>query len=314
MSYSNRELIRKASIQTDDPHSAGGLMLPEQSKEFLRMAFDATTLMQAVRHEYRSVPKGEIDKIGIAGRIIQAKTEGAAGEERSVTPSVVKYSCVDLTLPWSVSEKTFRENIERQGYEQTIIYLMSTAYGVDLEDLGVNGDTEYTGEDDTDFITIVDGWGKKLKAGSNLVEAPTFGLDMWYDLAASISSKYKTDKLRWIISPNMKLLWRKFCEEKALSGGHTNLYNSDAPCGIDIITSAKMGDDEIWLTDPKNLITVSTYDMKLRRTVEGKDAIQKDERYYAIHGNVDYIIEETEAAAIATSIDTGTTSTEDEAA
>jgi len=284
-------------------------MNPEQSRRFLQQAFDATPLMSACRHEMRRVPKGEIDKIGIAGRIIQKKIEGAAGTERTVEPSVVEYSCVDLTLPWSVSEKVLRENIEQQGYANTVITLMSRAYGVDIEDLAINGDTEYTGDTDTDFITIVDGWGKKLAAGANLVEAPTFGLDMWYDMASAIESKYKTTALRWVTSPNLKLSWRKFCEEKALGGGHTNLYDSDAPCGIQIITSPKMADDQIWLTDPQNLIEVHTFDMLLRQTNAGKDAIQKDERYYAIHSNVDFIIEELKAAAIATSITTSTEAT-----
>lgn len=305
MLFQTRGIVEKASIQTDNPMNTAGLMNPEQSTQFMRMAFDATPLMQACRHEMRRVPKGEIDKIGIAGRIIQKKTEGQAGTERTVAPSKIEYSCVDITLPWSISEKTLRENIERQGYEGTVVALMSNAYGVDLEDLGIIGDTDFADSNDNDynFIRIVDGWGKKLAANAAKIVSPQFELDMWYDMAASIQSKYKTDRLRWIVSPNLRLAWRKFCETKAMSGGNTNLYNSDAPCGYGMITVPKMSDSQIWLTDPKNLITVNTYDMTLRRTTEGKDAIQKDERYYAIHGNVDFIVEEYDAAAIATGID-----------
>lgn len=304
MAFENAEIVRKASIQTDNPMNAAGLMNPEQSSTFMRMAFDATPLMKVSRHEMRRVPKGEIDKIGIAGRIIQGKEEGKSGTERSVKPSKIEYSCVDLTLPWSISEKTLRENIERQGYEGTVISLMSNAYGVDLEDLGIVGDTSFADEQDEDynFIRITDGWGTKLVKNSNLISAPSFGLDMWYDMAGAIPSKYKTERLRWIVSPNLRLAWRKFCEEKALGGGNTNLYNSDAPCGYQMLSVAKMSDSQIWLLDPRNLITVTTYDMTLRRTTEGKDAIQKDERYYAIHGNIDYVVEEYDAAAISTGI------------
>ena len=302
MAYNTRQIV-KASIQTDVPMAAAGLMNPEQSTSFLRMAFDATPLMKLCRHETRRVPKGEIDKIGIAGRIVQGKVEGQAGTERTVSPSKIQYSCVDLTLPWSISEKTLRENIERQGYEGTVVAMMAGAWGVDIEDLGISGDTAYAGNVDTAFIKIVNGWGKKMIANSHLTQAPNFGLDMWYQMAADIPSKYKNDKLRWIVSPNLRLAWRKFCEEKALAGGNTNLYNSDAPCGFPCVEVAKMPDTMIWLTDPKNLITVSTYDMSLRRTTEGKDAIQKDERYYAMHGNIDYVVEEYDACAVATGVD-----------
>lgn len=61
-------------------------------------------------------------------------------------------------------------------------------------------------------------------------------------------------------------------------------------------------DDKIILTDPKNLIVVNTYGMKIRKTVEGKEAIMKDKRFYVVHFDFDPIIEELDAAAIITNI------------
>jgi len=63
-----------------------------------------------------------------------------------------------------------------------------------------------------------------------------------------------------------------------------------------------MPDDKILLTDPQNLIVVNTYDMKIRKTTEGKEAIMADKRFYVVHLDFDTIIEETDATAIITGI------------
>lgn len=301
-SPNSRAIVARASNQTDTAALANGQLSPEKSARFLQMAFDRTNLMQMVRHEHRTAIKGEIDKIGVGGRLIQAKTEGQAGTERNFLTDKVEYSCVDITLPWSVSEKYLRENIQGQSVNATIARLMANAYGVDIMDLGINGNKSYAGTDDAAFIKIVNGWGTKLKGGSNIVPNEAFGLDIWYDMYNSIKNKHISDKMRWICAPSTAMAWRRFCETKALAGGNTNLYNSSAPCGIEIVPVVKMPATEIWLTDPQNLATVDTFDMVMRQTNEGKDAIQKDERYFAIHGNIDFIVEELAASAIATGI------------
>jgi hypothetical protein len=45
-------------------------------------------------------------------------------------------------------------------------------------------------------------------------------------------------------------------------------------------------------------LVVNTYDMKIRKTVEGKEAIMKDKRFYVAHLDYDTIIEELDATAI----------------
>ena len=59
---------------------------------------------------------------------------------------------------------------------------------------------------------------------------------------------------------------------------------------------------QILLCDPKNLIAVDTYDVIIRKTNEGKDAIMKDKIFYVIHFDLDAIIEEADATAIITNI------------
>ena len=63
-----------------------------------------------------------------------------------------------------------------------------------------------------------------------------------------------------------------------------------------------MANDTILLTDPKNLIVVNTYGIKVRRTTEGKEAVMMDKRFYVIHFDYDPIIEETDATGIITGL------------
>lgn len=75
-----------------------------------------------------------------------------------------------------------------------------------------------------------------------------------------------------------------------------SVYNS--PAKIPVVECPSLSDDSVLLTDPKNLVVVNTYGMKIRKTTEGKEAIMKDKRFYVIHFDFDPIIEEMDAAAI----------------
>ncbi len=86
---------------------------------------------------------------------------------------------------------------------------------------------------------------------------------------------------------------------KALGAGAAvpeSIYNS--PANIPIVECASLSDDIIILTDPKNLVVVNTYDVKVRKTTEGKEAIMKDKRFYVIHLDYDPVIEELDATAM----------------
>ena len=145
MGNDNSSIIRKAAIQTTSL-SGGGLLNPEQARKFLQQTFEATNLGPLVRHEMRTAKTGEVDKIGIARRILRKKTENTDdGYRASVKTSQIEYACTAVRLPWEITEETLRENIEGQNLEAIITNLMTTQLGIDLEDLYLNSD-EDTGD------------------------------------------------------------------------------------------------------------------------------------------------------------------------
>lgn len=300
----NRSIVNKAASTIETSSLTSGLLNPEQARKFIQQTFEATNLGPLVRHEMRTAKSGEIDKIGIASRILRKKVENTDdGYRAGVKTSQIEYSTTAVRLPWEITEETLRENIEGQNLEKIITDLMTTQLGVDLEDLYLNGDEATAAEaEDYDFLKINDGWIKQIKNGGHVYDATAeteMNLDMFYKMVAQLPNKYNNGKLRWLMSPRRAQEWELFLLNKVIGAGGAvpdNLYT--APVKIKAVECPSIPDDVIILSDPKNLIVVNTYDMKLRKTIEGKEAIMMDKRFYVAHLDYDPIIEELDATGI----------------
>ena len=301
---SNQQIV-KETITTDDLR-AGGYLAPEQASKFLQQTFEATVLGGLVRHEKRRAKTGEVDKIGIGTRLLRAKVENVDdGYRAKPTEDKLTYATVAVRLPWEITEETLRENIEGENYEKIVTDLMTQQVGIDLEDLYLNGDEDaLSTADDYDFIKLNDGWVKQLMNGSHIEDrsgkdSGAMSLDVFYDSIRGIPNKYNNGTLRWLMSPHRKQEWEKYILNQAVTvGGIITDKRVEAPAGIPVVEVPAMPDDKIILTNPKNLITINTYDMKIRKTTEGKAAIMQDKRFYVIHLDFDCIIEEMDAALI----------------
>ena len=306
MANSNRAIIRKAAIETGSLSS--GLLNPEQARKFIQQTFEATNLNSLIRHEMRTAKTGEIDKIGIARRILRKKTENHDdGYRAGVETSQIEYATTAARLPWEITEETLRENIEGQNLEQIITDLMTTQLGIDLEDLYLNGDeaTEST-DPDYDFLKINDGWIKQISNGGHVYDASSessMSLDLFYKTLKTLPNKYNNGKLRWLMSPRRAQEWELFLLNQVIGKGGAvpeSIYNS--PAKIPTVQCPSLDDGTIILTDPQNLIVVNTYSIQIRKTTEGKEAIMQDKRFYVVHLDFDPIIEELDAAAIITGL------------
>ena len=259
MPIDNNSIINKAAITTSSLTS--GLLNPEQSEKFIQQTFEATTLTGLVRHEMRQSKTGEIDKIGIGSRLLREKTENTDdGERAEVETSAIKYACTAVRLPWEISEETFRENIEREGFEETVTNLMTKQLGIDLQDIYLNGDTEVASSAaDYKFLKINDGWIKQILNGGHVYDAAADGmsLGMYYKALAQMPNKYNNGDLRWLMSPGRAQSWEQFLLDKVINAGGAvpdGVYKS--PVGIPAVPCPAMPNDMIILTNPKNLVVV----------------------------------------------------------
>lgn len=308
MPISNRQVIQNAAITTDTV--SYGLLNPEQARKFLQQTFEATTLRPLIRHEIRTAKTGEVDKIGIASRLLRAKVENTDDGYRA-NPKFdrIQYATTAVRIPWEITEETLRENIEGQGFEGIVTDLMTTQMGVDLEDLDLNGDTAtLETAEDYDFLKINDGWIKQISNGGHVVDRSAvnggaMSLDVFYSTVKAMPNKYNNGKLRWIMSPHRYQDWIYTLLNSAVSnGGIITDKRIEDPAAIPVVQCAGMPDDKIILTDPKNLIEIATYGVQIRKTTEGKEAIMQDKRFYVVHFDFDPIIEELDATAIITGL------------
>ena len=305
----NERIVSKAgTISTAGLES--GLLNPEQARKFIQQTFDATNLGGLVRHVMRTAKTGEIDKIGIASRIIRKKTENTDDNYRAgAKTSQIEYATTAVRLPWEITEETLRENIEGQNFEKIVTDLMTRQLGVDLEDLYLNGDEGTSSDDpDYDFLKINDGWIKQLMNNAHVEDRSSkdsgaMSIDVYYDALQQIPNKYNNGRLRWLMSPKRKQEWDRYLLKQILEKGGgvpESIYKS--PAAVPAVEVPSLSNDKIILSDPQNLIVVNTYSVKVRKTTEGREAIMQDKRFYVIHLDYDPIIEETDAAAIITGL------------
>jgi len=300
----NQQILKDGAITTGS--ITAGLLNPEQSKKFIQQTFEATALGGLIRKEMRRAKTGEIDKIGIDSRILRKKTENTDdGYRQKPKFDKVEYSTTAVRLPWEITEESLRENIEGESFEETVTKLMTTQLGIDLEDLYINGDEETPDTDpDYDFLKINDGWIKQLSTGSHVEDRSAknngaISLDVFYDALAQLPNKYNDGTLRWLVAPSLKQKWEHYLlNENIKNGGGLSESIMNAPASIPFVSVPRMPADKIILTNPKNLIVVNTYDVKIRKTVEGKEAIMQDKRFYVVHLDFDPIIEEKDAAVL----------------
>jgi len=302
---SNANIVSK-TVTTGDfkgTHN-GGYLTPFQAKKFIQQTFEITNLGPLVRHVMRAEKTGEIDKIGIAKRIIRGKTENVDdGYRANVKTSQINYATKAIRIPWEITEETLRENIEGEGLEGIITNLITTQLGVDMEDIYLNGDEQTPSTDpDYDFLKLDDGWIKQMKNGAHVLDrtpSPSMNVGLFYDALAAVPNKYNNGKLKWLMSPRRSQEWERYLLEQIVSNGGVapeSLYKT--PAGIPHISCPSMSDDKIILTDPNNLVVVNTYKMKIRKTTEGPEAIYKDKRFYVVHLDFDTLIEELDAVVL----------------
>lgn len=305
----NKQIIKDASTITTSTVTSG-LLNPEQSDKFLQQVYEATPLQGLVRHETRRSQTGEIDKIGIASRILRKKVENTDdGYRAAPTYDKLEYAVKAVRLPWEITEETLRQNIEGQNYERIVTDLMTGQVGRDMEDLELNGDESISADDkDHDFLYIDNGWIKQASAGGHVNDRSTkdsgaMSLDVFYDTLGQMPNKYNNGKLRWIMSPHRAQEWTRYLLTQAVTnGGIITDGRVESPASVPVVQAPAMPDDKILLTDPKNLIVVNTYNIIIRKTTEGKEAIMQDKRFYTIHLDFDTLIEELDAIAIITGL------------
>ena len=117
----NNDVLKK--IATND-FSGGGILNPAQAKKFFTMTIDESVLKNSVRTILMAEPIMEIDKLSVGSRVARPKgemTAPASGDYVAVTTDKIELSTKAIVVPWEVSYETFEDNIEGEGFENTLL-------------------------------------------------------------------------------------------------------------------------------------------------------------------------------------------------
>lgn len=124
----------------------------EQQDNFIRTVEKSTPMLDESRLMEMDTPERDIDRTGFGQRILQAPQHAENAEPEpdfnTNTLTVVKVKAVI-----GLSDDTLEDNIERDGFEDTLVSMIAERAGIDMEQLFILGD-----EDELEDYDNVDDW------------------------------------------------------------------------------------------------------------------------------------------------------------
>jgi hypothetical protein len=170
----NQEVVQKADMTLADLATAGKLN-PEQTDRFIRTLIDQPTLLASVRTVAMGAPEMKINKIGFGSRVLRpAVSATPLADADRVKPDLgqvnlaTKEVIAEVHLPYDVIEDNIEKgnvNVPLQtgagGLHQTIVDLLAERAALDLEELGIQGDTANVADA---YLALQDGYLKLATA------------------------------------------------------------------------------------------------------------------------------------------------------
>ena len=232
------------------------------------------------------------------------------------------YTTQKVRLPFEVTEDTYQQNIEKEALETKLVRQFATQFGLDFDDLDVNGDTAAGAGPDQAFLQIHDGL---LKLGATVagvhrvnggaINAGVITPAHFFAALKAMPNKYRAigtqaqgansnlnpTGLAWLMSPNRHVTWVESLVARATAGGDAALSNQsgpgERPLGIPVIEVPYLPDTRVFLTNPKNLVR-PVFDQVRRRRVTGEtdwELATRDKRGYIFFVRQGFYIEEPDA-------------------
>ncbi|OMF31968.1 MULTISPECIES: P2 family phage major capsid protein [Paenibacillus] len=297
--------IIKSTITTTSDQTA---LNYEQVDKFTEMAYESTEFLKGIRTVNKISSKGTLDKIGVTGRNLRSKVENKeATNTAAPTFPQVPYAVAPVVLPFEITEEFIRqtERVRGQNAEEIIMAAMTKNYGENMQDIGFNGDIATPSTDpDYAFLSINDGWLKLAKTKGNFIDWTTLPdvkkKGVFFEIERAIPTRLRTGGVfKYFMHPNTFSERIQALAEKDTSAsiqlqitGGVKKINA-----YDVVEVAHMPEGAVLFTYHDNFALVNTYDMQIRKTTEGREAIYADKRFYAIHSDYDSIFEEPGAVA-----------------
>lgn len=181
---SNQTLLQKADLALSDLTTGGGVLLAEQANTFIRKLLISPTLIREARVVTMSASQRKVNKIVFGSRILKpgvSATALSSGDRSKPTTEQILLDTdeviAEVRIPYDVMEDNIESassanneasNTGPGGLRNTLIQLIAERVAIDLEEMGLLGDTGVGGQG---ILSLVDGWIKVADTGGQIVDA-----------------------------------------------------------------------------------------------------------------------------------------------
>lgn len=292
---------------TDD----GGILNPEQSRQFIEYIFEQQVLAQDGRRVTMRSNTAELEKLNVGERVIRAANQADA----TYTNAAVAFTKVEIVtkkirLDWEVASEALEDNIEGGALEDHLVRTMTRAFANDLEDLAING----TGSGTNVFLKIMEGFYAKEDNGGNQATSVTSSGSTWtvqdlQDIVLAMPRKYRGSRSAmkfYAGSPTMSSLLNSLAQtgnfnserivERIVDGSVPQIVGAPLQyrvLGLPIMEVPYFPDNYVSLTFPENRIWGFQRDVTVHREFKPK----KDTTEYTVFVRFGVQIEETDAVS-----------------
>jgi len=142
-------------------NDAGGVLNPEQSRQFIDYIFDEMVLANDGRRVVMRANTMELDKVRVGSRLVAKATQAEqTGSNAAPAFTKIELTTTKFRLDYELSTESLEDNIEGEQLEDHIVRLMATQFGNDLEDIAING---ASGATSGYYQSTLDGFIKQIR-------------------------------------------------------------------------------------------------------------------------------------------------------
>lgn len=188
----NRDIVQKADFLVAQL-APGGLLEPAQADRFIRLAIDASVLVQKMTRVDMKAPKELREKIRYGARALRKGTEATAlpqPQRSRPDTSKVELDAQLVKAETRISFEAMEDSIERGNFEDTVRDTLAERIALDLEDLAVNGDVASA----DNLLSTLDGFRKQTTSNTVLAGGATLARLVLKDTLKAMPSEFRRDK------------------------------------------------------------------------------------------------------------------------
>lgn len=277
-------VVKYADLAVSNLTAGGGKLQDDQADTFYRKVFDRTGLIGDVRSVSMNSDTMNINKIGLANRILRVAPTGTApymqdgvGETYANNRNLasanrfnpqfeqVVLNAKEYMAEIHLTDDVIENNLEKENLENVILDMASQRLALDLEEALILGDTANGAL--ADELKYQDGVLKRVT--SHVVDAAgaTINLDVFADLQTALPTKYLRNmaNMKYYLHNHKELAWRQALAARGTDLGDRNITGNTAvpALGVSLAPVPTMPTGTILFADPKNILVGMQRNMRL---------------------------------------------------